>query len=116
MNLVYFIAGKSCSDDINACLEDGERSLSKEPGVTAVGPESDSKGTPVARSSKESASSVYTCTTVDAIPSVRYVECVVLVLGESTLMMLQIVTRQSSNDQVELRTSLIRGLRISPTP
>ncbi len=116
VSLVYFIAGKSYNDDINACLKDGERSLSKEPGVTAVAPEIGSKGTPVARPSKESASSVYTYTTVDGIPSVRYVECVVLVPGEPTLMMVQIVTRQSSNDQVELHTSLIRGLRISPAP
>lgn len=116
VSFVYFIAGKSYNDDINACLRDDERSLSKEPGVTAVAPEIDSKGTPVARSSKESASSVYTYTTVDGIPSVRYVECVVLVPGEPTLMMVQIVTRQSSNDQVELHTSLIRGLRIFPTP
>jgi len=52
--LVYFIAGKSYKDDIKACLEDSERSLSKEPGVTAVAPEIDSKGTPVAGPSEES--------------------------------------------------------------
>lgn len=40
VSLVDFIAGKSYSDDIKACLEDSERSLSK--------------GTPVARPSEES--------------------------------------------------------------
>ena len=115
-SLVYLIASDVYGSDVNACVQDAARSLASETGVTAVSPGTDASGNLLEGTGNDGAYAVYTYDTANGIPAARYFQCQVLVPGESTLLIMQIVSQQAFNDQVDDRSAFIQGIYIESMP
>jgi len=115
-SLVYLIASDVYGSDVNACVQDAARSLASETGVTAVSPGTDASGSLLKGSGNNGAYAVYTYDTANGIPAARYFQCQVLVPGESTLLIMQIVSQKAFNDQVDDRSAFIQGIHIESMP
>lgn len=81
-----------------------------------MSPGTDANGNLLEGTADGRAFSVYTCSTENGIPAGRYFQCQVLLPGESTLLIMQIVSQQAFNDQVDDRSSFIKGIQIESMP
>ncbi len=111
---VYLVAGTAYGDDVGACVADAAAGLQREGGVMNVSPAKNRKGTPVAGSTATDAYAVYSYRAADGTPMARYLKCLVLEPGSSTLLFMQIVPESQFNDQIAERNALIAGLKIGP--
>lgn len=110
---IYLIAGKSYGADVTSCLDDAAHGLEREAGVREVAPAVNRDGQAVAGSSGAEAFAVYTYLRQDGEPMARYLKCMVLEPGESTLLIMQIVPAASFNDEIAPRSDLLDGLEIT---
>ena len=110
---IYLIAGRSYGSDVASCLDDAAHGLEREAGVREVAPAVNKDGQAVAGSNSTDAFAVYTYVRQDGEPMARYLKCMVLESGESTLLIMQIVPVASFNDEIAPRSDLLNGLEIS---
>jgi len=111
---IYLVAGTAYGDDVDACVADAAAGLRREGGVMNVLPAKNRKGAPVAGSTATDAYAVYSYRAADGTPMARYLKCLVLEPGASTLLFMQIVPESQFNDQIAERNALIAGLKIGP--